>query len=123
MDPTIYKALDQISPHAKEILVKRGSKITKLFDPSQLEHEAPEDLAKGGKVAPVSPALALPSQYGNAPILYSDVSLKKLALNDTSIYDNKKSVRADYNKVCKRSTYYIYTQKCNLVVPKELPED
>ena len=97
--------------------MRKGSKITRLFDPSLFENDSTENLPK--KLAPmISPALSLPSQYGNAPILYSDESLKKLAFNDTSLYDNKKSVKADYNKVCKRSTYYIYTQKCNLVVPK-----
>ena len=94
VEPATYKALDSIGNKAKRILMK-NKKVCKLFDPNLVQElNDYEDGTNENKAPKRSepeklndrPALSLPTQSGG-PILYSDLSMHKLAFNDSTKYD------------------------------------
>ena len=78
-------------------------------DPKILGFIKEEETGTDGPKAQVSvPVLELARGGPNgAKMLYSDKSVQKLALNDSTKYDKKLNVVKDYQETCNRSIYLL----------------
>ena len=94
LDPVAQRDFDSISPRAKKILFDHGSMLLQKYDPKM--HESLQHRLTGATDAELLqereetmnrmkvPILKLRPKEGGPSILYSEKSLKELAINDSS---------------------------------------